>query len=94
MHHRRSAGMGGMSAAIGELTLLRCITAVAKLGSHRNARNSGGGGIGLLNCLHTHRSRCVQEPFQSAVVVGAQRPVFVLQLRTQPRCPPGLIKDR
>jgi len=24
--------MGGMSAAIGELTLLRCITAVAKFG--------------------------------------------------------------
>ena len=27
IHHRRSAGMGGVSAAIGELTLLGCITA-------------------------------------------------------------------
>jgi len=33
MHHRRrSAGMGGALAAIGELTLLRCIIAVAKFG--------------------------------------------------------------
>ena len=29
-HRRRSAGMGGTLAAIGELTLLRCITVVAK----------------------------------------------------------------